>query len=121
MSEESDKPTAEAGPETGPSGPDLECEAGEYVIPGPEMPNGDRLVLHHHADHSFTSGVMRQTPDGRPLRDDAVLVEPREGTPYYNVVGTVAELKKGPSKVNSPAFKRGWDNIFGKKPEVGQA
>jgi hypothetical protein len=27
----------------------------------------------------------------------------------------------GPAKYNSTAYRNGWDNIFGKKPEVGQA
>lgn len=27
----------------------------------------------------------------------------------------------GPAKYNSKAYRQGWDNIFGKKTEVGQA
>lgn len=29
--------------------------------------------------------------------------------------------RRGPVKVNSEAYRRGWERIFGKKPEVGEA
>jgi len=32
-----------------------------------------------------------------------------------------ATTTPGPAKVTSPAFRSGWDRIFGKKQEVGQA
>lgn len=63
---------------------------------------------------------MLPLEEGKSLPDDAMLLEQRKGSPVYDVIGSVEEMKKGPSKVNSPAFKRGWDNIFG-KTTVGEA
>lgn len=113
MSEESGKPGGKeesTGESDGPG-----CAGDEFVIPGPQLPDGGRLCLRHAADHSVQQGVMRPLESGKPLDDDTVLLEPREGTPFYNVVGSVAEMRKGPSKVNSPAFKAGWDRVFSRK------
>lgn len=93
-----------------------ECDGDEYVLPGPTLPNGNQLILHHHADHTVTPGVLKPNREGVPLDDSTIIVEPREDSPLYSVVGTVGELKKGPSKVVSNAYRKGWDNVFGSKP-----
>jgi hypothetical protein len=118
MAEDSDKPDDNAG-----SDEHLACEGDEYVLPGPTLPNGNQLILHHHEDHTITHGVIRPRREGAPLDDSTILFEPREGTPLYNVVGTVGELKrgevrKGPSKAVSNAYRKGWDSVFGNKPST---
>jgi len=121
VSEESEKPAAAEAGEPDDKADDPGCGGDEFVIPGPQLPGGARMCLHHGVDHTVRTGVMRPFEDGKPLDERAVLLEHREGTGLYNVVGPVSDLRKGPSKVNSPAFKRGWDNIFGRKPTVGEA
>lgn len=100
---------------------------GHYLIPGPELPNGDRLCVEHKEGHELRAGVMHMAKEGEPMPDDAVVIKPMEGTPFYEVGESVADLKagaagaKGPAKVNSAAFRDGYDRIFGKRAEVGQA
>lgn len=118
VSEESDKP--EESVEDVPSeseADDRECAGDEFVIPGPPLPDGGRLCLRHSADHSVRQGIMRPLESGKPISDDTILLEPREGTPLFNVVGSVSEMRKGPSKVVSNAYRRGWDEVFGKKSD----
>lgn len=114
-----DSSTDESGPETEPE--TRGCDGDEYIIPGPPLPDGSRMCLRHAGDHSMRPGVMRVLKDGEPMSENALLLKHREGTPVYDIVGSVAEMKKGPSKVNSPAFKSGWDRIFGNKTPVGSA
>lgn len=95
------------------------CDGDEFVIPGPPLPNGGRACIHHAEDHTVRPGVLMPMEEGKAIPDNAMLLEAREGTNLYNVVGSIASMKeerqerKGPSKVNSRAFKNGWDNIFG--------
>jgi hypothetical protein len=118
MSEEEDSKESKPAParDSGES-----CQGDEFVIPGPQLSGGARMCLHHGTDHTTRIGVMKPMEDGKPIGEDAVLLEQREGTGLYNVVGSVSDLKKGPSKVNSPAFRSGWDRIFGKPATVGSA
>lgn len=96
---------------------DRACAGDEFVIPGPSLPDGSRLCLRHDHNHGVRQGVMRPLESGRPLSEDALLLEPREGTPFYNIVGSVADMKKGPSKVVTNAYRKGWDAVFAKKPD----
>lgn len=97
------------------------CDGHEYVIPGPMLPNGEQIAIHHHADHSVSQGTLRELKDGQPLSDGAVLCEKQDGSPFYRVVGTVSDGRRGPAKVSTPEYRRGWDEIFGKRQPVGQA
>jgi hypothetical protein len=123
-SSEGDRPVSEedkpdSAPEEGQdeSGDDRECAGDEFVIPGPPLPDGGRLCLRHSADHSVRQGVMRPLESGKPLSEDAILLEPRAGTPLFDVVGSVADMRKGPSKVVTNAYRKGWDAVFGGKPD----
>jgi len=123
VSEDSEKPESASGETVGEGSTesDAGCQGDEFVIPGPSLPGGARMCLHHGTDHTIRTGVMKPMEDGKPIEEDAVLLEQREGTGLYNVVGSVSDLKKGPSKVNSPAFRNGWDRVFGKPATVGKA
>ena len=96
---------------------DRECSGDDFVGPGPSLPDGSRVCVRHSADHSVRLGVMRSLESGRPLGEDDTLLEPREGTPFYDIVGSVADMKKGPSKVVTNAYRKGWDTVFSKKPD----
>jgi hypothetical protein len=108
---------ADESDKTDGDGDDRDCAGDEFVIPGPMLPDGSRECLRHAADHSVQRGFMRPLEDGKPLREDAVLLERREGTPFFDIVGSVAEIRKGPSKAVSNAYRKGWDAVFGGKPD----
>ena len=67
------------------------------------MPNGDVEV-----------GVMRRLRDGMPISATEQLCEMRYlgGGRYEKRPMTGG----GPPKVSSPAYRAGWDSIFGKQP-----
>lgn len=127
MSEEDKKPEPETQTMEAPEGAEESSDEapacpGDVAIPGPELPNGDRLCIAHH-NHETRIGVLQKMRPGEPLPDHAHLVSPIEGTPMYEIGESVADLKrggKGPAKVNSKAYREGYDRIFGKK-EIGQA
>jgi hypothetical protein len=55
--------------------------------------------------------------DGESLPEDSFLVEQIEGNRYrYTKVE-----HQGPVRVATPAYRDGWDRIFGNKQVVGQA
>lgn len=118
VSEEPESPEGEETSEpVAEESDDKACAGDEFIIPGPHLPDGSRMCLRHAPDHGVRQGVMRPLENGRPLSEDAVLLEPREGTPFYNIVGSVADMKKGPSKVVTNAYRKGWDAVFGGKPD----
>ncbi len=92
----------------------LACEGDNYVIPGPKLPDGTQLAVHHQGDHTVSHGVIVPNKDGVSLGDDAMILREREGSPLLDVVGTVGEMRKGPSQVATEAYRRGWDGVFGK-------
>ena len=94
---------------------------GNYMIPGPELPNGDRLCLTHNENHESGVGIMMRIKHGKPIPDEARMVSPIEGTPLYRIGESVAEMKSasiGPAKVNSRDYKSGYDRVFGKKSKL---
>lgn len=102
----------------------------EYVIAGPPLSNGNNVAIYHHSDHSVSFGEIGVPADGKSLSDDTILVQNRQGTPFYDVVGSVGEMKhsstdecskSGPAMVTSDKYRAGWDQIFGKKQNVGLA
>lgn len=88
----------------------------EFVIPGPGLPGGGRAALHHRADHTLEAAVMYPLQEGSPIPENAVLVRRRGGgSELYDVEGTVADMRKGPSKVVTKAYRDGYDRVFGKR------
>jgi hypothetical protein len=74
-------------------------------------------------DDNLSVGLLKHTEDGESMPDDACFITRMEGTPFYKIGESIAELKsgaKGPAKVNSKSYRDGYDRIFGKQT-VGQA
>jgi hypothetical protein len=76
--------------------------------------NGICSAIRHHSDHRIEPCFVRGVPE------DQADVE------LHHRGGTVYEVKpkgspKGPAKVSTRAYRRGWDNIFGGKTRVGEA
>ena len=95
----------------------------EFVVAGPELPNGNTLALHHSKDNVYTIGEITQV-NGKSLPDETLILKNCCGTPYFNVLGSVGEIKKlaaGPAKVTSDAYRVGWEGIFGNSKTIGQA
>lgn len=106
----------------------------ECVIPGPILPNGNRVCAHLKSDRTIDFGEMGSFSDGACIPDSALLLEPRDDAPVFDIIGSVEDLKRqaltrcseqkdqneqagphdGPAMINSKAYRQGWDAIFGK-------
>ncbi len=99
---------------------------GEDVVHlGPELEDGGHPYVRHHPDGSVRGGVLRLAAEGMPLYDGALQLRHRGPGPIFNVTNEykreVAQPEcPGPAKVATPAYRTGWDNIFGNRT-VGQA
>lgn len=96
-----------------------ECAEGDVMALGPKV-NGAHTFIRHHADHRVEHGLIdiRPMEEGRPVPENAVLLQSRKDSHLLDVVPVCD--RNGPVKVNSNAFKHGWDTIFGKTP-IGEA
>lgn len=70
--------------------------------------------------------------EGKPIMGDYVALSPREGSPLLNaeftrIPGTggarppEVRTSSGPPRVSTPAYRDGYDRIFGKKQDIGEA
>ena len=91
-------------------------------------PDGSALaVLRQRAEGApVEAGVVRPLQDGQPIVGEVVRLKPRQETPLLCDVevalasprGATASPRKGPAKVNSSAYKDGWERVF-TRPEPG--
>jgi len=103
------------------------------VLPLAHNANGDvrGLVL----DETGIRGAeFRRIEDGKPIMGEYVELKGREGSPlvdaeFHKLPGSVVppapeEVKaqgRGPARVNSNAYREGYDRIFGRKDPIGEA
>ena len=93
------------------------CDGKDSLLAGPQLPNGFHPFVRHRAGHSIQQGYMRPVAEGEPLLDGAFCLEQRGESNVYDVRDEFVMPKteaKGPAKVNSAKFRKGWDSIFGK-------
>ena len=99
------------------------CPKGDVISVGPNL-GGVCPFVRHLPDHTIETGLAKIVgPDEVPTSQNPLFLEHRQGN-VFNVKPLSkggSDSPKGPAKVNSPAFKSGWDNIFGSKAPVGQA
>lgn len=85
----------------------------------PKVPKDPPLALvdliHDPVDHS-TSVEVHGSECARTREVHQAMLEGRDPPAPHEDGGC-----KGPAKVNSDAYRSGWDSIFGKKQAVGQA
>ena len=96
------------------------CEAGDEIQIGPDLGNGHHQAIRHTADHQQLVGTVRPVRDGEHLTGREFYVEPKDearGIFHFRPLsGDVQAAIRKPSKVASPAYREGWDAIFGKQP-----
>ena len=97
-------------------------------VRGPSA-DGKGLEVVRLCNDTVSAGELREAKDGQPLAGDLVRLSKRsEHERLYDVevLAKKDELtaatsdatlptRKGPSKVASDAYRRGWDEVFGKR------
>lgn len=94
-------------------------EKGKIKI-GPEIAPGTHAAIRRDADGTERTLSIRSAADGTPMSPNTEIAlmsaEERDG---WRDVQTV--YRNGPAQVATPAYRDGYDRIFGKKPTVGEA
>jgi hypothetical protein len=89
----------------------------DRVWVGPELSDGNRPFIRENETGRQT-GIMGDNPTSPP--DSFVELEHVSGC-CYDVTSEVKFTSAGPSQVATNAYREGWDRLFGKRREVGQA
>ncbi len=89
---------------------------------GPVMPDGTAPYLRHKPDGTDEVGVFLPLKDGQALPPgrEVLCIEPLEGDLHKVTSLYGAKELSGPAQVATPAYRSGYDRIFG-KAEVGLA
>jgi len=88
----------------------------DRVWVGPELSDGNRPFIRQNEDRTQT-GIIGTNP---PSPDSFVELEHVEGC-CFDVKSEVKFTSGGPAQVATHAYRAGWDRLFGKAREVGQA
>jgi len=86
----------------------------DVVALGYTLPNGD-IPFVRQRENVIEAGTARIVREGEPLGEaEVVRLEPNEDGLTYRAQ-PLYDGRKGPTKVNSNAFRNGWDAVFGNK------
>lgn len=91
----------------------------DFAIPLGPSDDGGLRVIRHHSDHTVSSGTFRMIEEGKPVHGEIVEARAREEG-GFSLKSVYKPESAGPAKVNSPAFKDGWDRIWEKKRKKGE-
>lgn len=73
-------------------------------------------------DQGVTPYATSPLEEGRPIMGDTADLSPIPGTPWVRAEITPGPgSRSGPAMVNSPAYRDGYDRIFGKNTPVAEA
>jgi hypothetical protein len=95
----------------------------DVIFVGPENGRGGNVALRCRGGMVTDAGSIHPLENGKPIMGEAVRLHPRdEGGGYYMeylVEPAEPGKSKGPTKVNSRAYRDNWDEIFGKRGLFG--
>ena len=85
---------------------------------GRQVDRDTHLAVRRDADGNEREVVVRKPKDGTPVgpRTEILSVSPKCHDGWHAV-----QTIYGPPQVATPAYREGYDRIFGKKPDVGVA
>ncbi len=87
----------------------------------------DSVLVERQRNGERSTGVLAPLRDGQTLAEGTELVtvdtsgESEDGWRDASTIYTVRATSDGPAQVATPAYREGYDRIFGKKPTVGLA
>lgn len=89
---------------------------------GEETAPGVRCVLRRRGDDDLELGEFHEIKEGRPIPPGAEIVRLGRGDDDgWREVESVYGGRSGPPQVATPAYRVGYDRIFGKGPKTGLA
>lgn len=98
----------------------------DVALVGPELPGTDkrpvvRIQNFDDREPVTSLGMLSILQEGQDAEGEVIKLMPREGdAPFYDleIQGGETGTHKGPAKVNSGAYRTGWDHIFGGKENL---
>jgi hypothetical protein len=98
------------------------CTHGDEMVVGPSMVDGKRCYVRHTSNHEIQVGIVSPTSEGAPVGDNVVVLERQGDGPVYSVRPLFEERRtSGPAKVTTPAYRKGWETIFGARVPIAEA
>ena len=99
----------------------MKDEGEDQVRFGPTLSSGEQSMIRRRGEH-LEVGLISRVVEGRPIREGAELVhiEGPERDGWYSAETLYRHPGGGPARVATPAYREGYDRIFGKQ-KVGLA
>jgi len=99
---------------------DDEEDSRDEIRFGPEIAPGVRSALRRSPDGTVREVACQQFREGAPLYESSEIadVDPTCNGGWHKLN---VRYKVGPAQVATPAYREGYDRIFGKKQKVGLA
>jgi hypothetical protein len=97
-----------------------DCNLGDVMSVGPADPGPGRRFRRHLPDHSIEEGTIFPCQEGQALPPGADLIRLKKRADGDFDVETVVS-GRGHSTAATPAYRSGWDRIFGGSTQAGQA
>lgn len=94
------------------------------ILIGPVVSPGQRAAVVRREDGTEATGLVRTSQEGRPLSENAECIQVDDcgsqcGGEGWHDMTTL--YKHGPAQVATPAYRTGYDRIFGGRQKVGEA
>jgi hypothetical protein len=84
-----------------------------------ESADGEAMNVVRKRGDEVSFGQVRKAEEGKPIAGDLVSLTPHEDAPRLFDVEVLHESKaaraEGPANVSSPAYRKGWAEVFGGK------
>jgi hypothetical protein len=85
--------------------------------------DGEAMNVVRKRGEEVSFGQVRRAEEGKPVAGDLVSLTPREDAPRLFDVEVLHESKapraEGPANVSTPAYRKGWAEVFGAKRRRG--
>lgn len=94
----------------------------DVVYVGGASPDGATLAVLRKKGQTLSMGVLRRAEEGKPVHGELLRLAPRAEDPQLCDVEVLADARApheagegggGPAQVSTPAYREGWNAIFG--------
>ncbi|MCS6858015.1 MAG: hypothetical protein N2515_02065 [Deltaproteobacteria bacterium] len=93
----------------------------DVILPHSPLPDGSAWRVLRKREGRIEIGLLRPPKEGEAIMGEIVRLKQRPGTPLYDVevlYSSEFSRKRGPAQVSTPAYREGWERIWGKRKEA---
>lgn len=101
-----------------------QAPAGDVALVIGRDADGVRIIRRRSDEAPLEAGVIQPLREGQPISGEVISLKQRSDFPFAFDVTTElqapgAPASDGPPQVSSPAYRRGWDAIWGRRRSGG--